>query len=350
MAVSLETLQADLKRQGPGPVYLVLGPGSWLRRQAMAGLRRASVGDDDSPWAVSRGRAGETDLGELLDGARTRPMGVARRLVILTGAENLKIADLELLAEYVLAPCATTCLVLEGEKLPSTGGAARRLRAAAVVVDCPSLRPYQIPRWLEEEIKRRGGRAAAGVAQRLQEILGDDPEELLGGLDKVLLYLGVKDDIITPETVSQVLSPVPHGTVWAFIEALEDRDRGRALAGLQALLEQGEAPESILRLMARSRRQMLAGSSVRQDRGGDDQVLEAMGVHPRARAAPRLRRAILNRVRKHHLRDLSRAPALLLEADSALKGGGSGSPRVVLTRLVLDLLTTRVSPRSRLSA
>ncbi|MCZ6747178.1 MAG: DNA polymerase III subunit delta [Acidobacteria bacterium] len=350
MAVSLETLQADLERQQPGPVYLVLGPGNWPRRRAMECLRHGAVGDDDSPWAVSHGRAGETDLGQLLDGARTRPMGVVRRLVVLTGAENLKIPELELLAEYAQEPCTTTCLVLEGEKLPSTAAAARRLRAAAVVVDCPSLRPYQVPRWLAAEIKSRGGRAAGGVAERLQEILGDDPEALLAGLDKVLLYLGTKGDIITAETVSQVLSPVPHGTVWEFIEALEDRDRGRTLAGLQALLEQGEAPESILRLMARSRRQMLAGSSVRQRGGGDDQVLEAMGVHPKARAAPRLRRAILTRVRKHSLQDLSRAPAMLLQADSVLKGGGSGSPRVVLTRLVLDLLAERVRPRSRLSA
>ena len=219
-----------------------------------------------------------------------------------------------------------------------------------MVVDCPSLRPYQIPRWLEAEIRRRGGRAAGGVAERLQEILGDDPEALLAGLDKVLLYIGAKGDSITAETVSRVLSPVPHGTVWEFIEALEDRDRGRALAGLQALLELGEPPESILRLMARSRRQMLAGSSVRQRGGGDDEVLEAMGVHPKARSAPRLRRAILTRVRKHTLRDLSRAPAILLAADSALKGGGSGTPRVILTRLVLDLLATRTGTRSRLSA
>jgi DNA polymerase-3 subunit delta len=277
-------------------------------------------------------------------------MGVARRLVALSGAENLKIPELELLAEYAQEPCATTCLVLEGEKLPSTGAAAKRLRAAAVVVECPSLRPYQIPRWLAAEIESRGGRVAGGVAERFQEILGDDPEALLSGLDKVLLYLGSKDDIITPETVSHVLSPVPHATVWEFIEALEDRDTRRALAGLQALLEQGEAPESILRLMARSRRQMLAGSSTRLRGGGDDQVLEAMGVHPKARAAPRLRRAILARVGKHTLRDLSRAPAMLLQADSALKGGGSGSPRAVLTRLVLDLLADHGRLHSPLSA
>ena len=63
-----------------------------------------------------------------------------------------------------------------------------------------------------------------------------------------------------------------------------------------------------------------------------------MGVHPKARAAPRVRRAILKRLYGHRLEQVASDPARLLRADSDLKGAGPGDARVVLTRLVLDLL------------
>jgi DNA polymerase-3 subunit delta len=347
MSLSHEDLGRQLNNGEISPVYLVLGPGHWARRQAVDKIRVAVVGDDPSPWAMSRGRAGECDVGVLLDGARTLPMGVDRRLVAMAGVENLKAADLELLADYAEAPSPTSCLLLDGGKLPTNNTAARRLRKAAALVECPALRPFQIPRWLADEIRGRGRKAGPGAADRIHELLGDDPEVLIQGLEKVLLYLGDEAAVIRAEDVSAVLSPVPHGTVWEFIEALEDRNQRRALSGLDALLEQGEAPEGVLRLVARSRRQMLAGLTVRHGGGGEEQVLDAMGVHPRARAAPRVRRAILQRLSGHQLHRLAADPARLLAADSQLKGGGPGDARVVLTRLVLDLLAGRGQRHSR---
>jgi DNA polymerase-3 subunit delta len=342
-----QDLRRQLAKGSPAPVYLVLGAGQWARRQAVDLVRQAVVGDDPSPWAMSRGRAGECDVGALLDGAMTLPMGGDRRLVMITAVENLKAADLEPLAEYAEAPSATSCLLLEGGKLPTNNAAARRLRKAAALVECPALRPYQIPSWLADEMRARGRKAGPGAAERFQELLGEDPEGLIQGLEKVLLYLGDGAAPIRAEDVSAVLSPVPHGTVWEFIEAMEDRDRRRALAGLEALLEQGEAPEGVLRLMARSRRQMLAGLTARRHGGGEEQVLDAMGVHPKARAAPRVRRAILKRLYGHRLEQVASDPARLLQADSDLKGAGPGDARVVLTRLVLDLLADSGRRRSR---
>ena len=117
MGGSLEDLRRKLGKEPPAPVYLVLGAGLWARRQAVDLLRRAVAGEDPSPWAVSRGRAGECDIGSLLDGARTFPMGCDRRFVAITAVENLKLSDLEPLADYAEAPGVTSCLVLEGGKM-----------------------------------------------------------------------------------------------------------------------------------------------------------------------------------------------------------------------------------------
>jgi len=172
MPPSHQDLRRQLAKESPAPVYLVLGAGQWARRQAVNLVRRAVVGDDPSPWAMSRGRAGECDVGALLDGAMTLPMGGDRRLVMITAVENLKATDLEPLADYAESPSVTSCLLLEGGKLPTNNAAARRLRKAAALVECPALRPYQIPRWLVDEISARGRKAGPGAAERFQELLG----------------------------------------------------------------------------------------------------------------------------------------------------------------------------------
>jgi DNA polymerase III delta subunit len=179
------------------------------------------------------------------------------------------------------------------------------------------------------------------VPERLQEVLGDDPAELAQGLEKLFLYLGSSRKTVRVEDVEAVLERIPHGTVWEFVEALEEKDPARALRALDAILELGEPAESVLRLITRSRRQLLTGLSVRQRGEEAEQVLEAMGVHPRARAAPRIRNAILQRLCSHRLEEVVRCFPMLLAADSHLKGGGGGEPRVVLTRLVLDLTGSR---------
>ena len=72
--------------------------------------------------------------------------------------------------------------------------------------------------------------------------------------------------------------------------------------------------------------------------GAPVEILEAMGIAPKARAAPRLRQAILQRLASHDLAEVARSFPRLLDADSDLKGGGSSDSRVVLTRLVVDLI------------
>ncbi len=337
--LDLAGLEASLEAgRDPAPVYLLVGAGTWARDQALALLRSAVLGEAaPDPGTFLRVQAGEVDLARVLDAACTLPMGGTRRLILLGGVEGLAAEELALLADYAGQPCPSTCLALAARELPARSRGARGLLAEAVRVDCPALRAYEIPRWITGEIRRRGRRAEPGVAELLQEILGDDQAALADGLDKVVLYLGDDRRAITPADVTAVLARLPHGTVWEFVEALEEKDARRALSALAAILELGEPPESILRLVLRSRRQLLAGLAARRRGGGPDQVLEAMGVHPKARAVPRLRRAILDRLARHGEPELVAAIPRLLEVDSRLKGEGGEPPPAALSQLVLEL-------------
>ena len=340
-AVDAAGLARALTDGSPAPVYVVTGAGTWFRDQALAALRQAILGPEPDPLAETRGNLGEADLSRLLDAARTRPMLGGRRLVLIGQAEALDGAGAALLMDYASAPPAFSCLVLHGESLPA---AARALATAGVAVSCPALRPWEVPRWIGERLRAARLAAGSGVAEALHDLLGDDPATLAAGIDRLGLLAG--RTTLTPATVREFLEPVAHGTVWEFIEALEDRRVEAALRGVGALLEQGETPESVLRLIVRSRRQLLAGLEARGAGAPEDEVLAACGMTPRARAVPRLRRAVLARVAAHARAGLLGDFERLLEADSRLKGGGAEEPGVLLGRLVLDLLRSRPAARA----
>ena len=323
------------------PVYVVTGACGWFRDQALKALRRAVLGPEPDSLAETRGALGETELSSLLDAARTRPMLAGRRLVLIGQAEALDSAGVALLVEYAARPAEFTCLVLHGESLPA---AARALSAGVVAVSCAPLRPWDVPRWIEERLRSARLNAGPGAAEALHDLLGDDPAVLAAAIDRLGLLAGRAP--LTATTIREMLDPVAHGTVWEFIEALEDRRTEAALRGLDALLEQGETPESILRLIVRSRRQLLGGIEARRDGAGEDHVLSAAGMSPKARVVPRLRRAVLSRLASHSRAELLLAFARLLEADSRLKGGGGEAAGVLLGRLVLDLLR----PQARAAA
>jgi DNA polymerase III subunit delta len=315
-------------------VIALIGPDDWRREQEIAALRRRVLGEPPDPLAETRVRAGEVDLVALLDAARTRPLLGGRKLVVLQAVEALTAPDWVLLADYVAASQRSTTLVLGGLSVPASGAPLLRL---IEVVDCPALRAWEVPRWLAGRLRDRGLPFEPGVPEAMQAALGDDPAALDAAIDRLVLLRGERREPVTREDIALGLEPRAHGTVWEFVEAFEDRDTGRALRLLAALLELGEPPESILRLIARSRRQLLAGAVARSGGADDDGVLAAMGVHAKARAAPRVRRAILDRASRHRPSELAAAWPRLLEADSALKGGGGGGAGDILAMLVLTL-------------
>ncbi|MFQ5669767.1 MAG: DNA polymerase III subunit delta [Acidobacteriota bacterium] len=343
-------LDAALGQAPPESLYLLVGANLWERERCLERLQRAVLGDGGL-LGFTQSRAGDGRVADLLDAARTLPMGGGRRLIVLKDCEALEREDLEQLAAYAVHPQETTCLVLVADALPSTRKTTKILYRQGVTVKCPLLRAHEIPRWMASVIRRRGFSHDPGVPEILVETLGHDQATLVAGLETIALYLGGKSaQRITPSIVNAVLVPMAHGTVWEFIEALEEKNAPLALARLGSMLDLGESVESLLRLVTRSRKQLLAGVAARQEGGGEEAVLEAMGVHPRARAVPRVRRAILSRLARHTQDELVHGLDRVLDADSQMKGGGPGNPDVVLTRLVLDLCRAGSFPGARTGA
>ena len=72
------------RARSPKPIYVVYGPESFLRDQAIARIRELTVGADPDPLACSE-FDGDAELAEVLDELRTLPMLAPYRLVVVKG-------------------------------------------------------------------------------------------------------------------------------------------------------------------------------------------------------------------------------------------------------------------------
>ena len=141
--------QADVRQQiaagRVGALYLILGADD-AGKVALAGEFLELVEPDLRAFNLDRLYGGETTGMAVVDAARTLPMMVPRRVVLLLHAERLlepkkesdaTAKDLEALEAYVKAPVDTACLVVVGRSgqapiadevaaVESRGGGVRR--------------------------------------------------------------------------------------------------------------------------------------------------------------------------------------------------------------------------------
>ena len=165
------------------PVVLIEGPEATLREAALAELRErvlAGALRDFNEDRFDLSTAGVDPLA-IIAAARTLPVMARARLVRVRGVGE-KRAEKFLdgaLVEYLEAPVATTCLVLEAEGVDKRQKWVKRVAKIGQVIECagPS-RPADVRRWIEARMSQRGMRAGHGVAATLFDLVGPDLDRL----------------------------------------------------------------------------------------------------------------------------------------------------------------------------
>ena len=141
--------QADVRKQiaagKVAPIYLLLGADE-AAKIALAGEFLELVETDLRAFNVDRLYGGETTGAEVVDAARTLPMMVPRRVVLLLHAERLLNPKKDSEAEraeisrrsksYVKAPVDTCCLVIVAEAVDKRRSLTKQLLSKATVVEC----------------------------------------------------------------------------------------------------------------------------------------------------------------------------------------------------------------------
>jgi DNA polymerase-3 subunit delta len=199
-------------------------------------------------------------------------------------------------------------------------------------------------RWLVAEAENRGSALEVDAARELADALGSDLMLMSSELEKLVLYTGARYASTTAERrritlgdVETMVLGAKQRSLYELTDAISAKDRPRALALLQGLLNASDGGEDSaighLYMLARTFRQMLVilEKNVRDSRAIWQALWQGFRMPPFA-AEDLIRQARRYKSR----RELTRALRLIARADLELRSSPPDK-RLVLERLVLAL-------------
>jgi len=240
-----------------GQLYLILGADE-AGKVALAGEFLELVEPELRAFNLDRLYGGETSALAVVDAARTLPMMVPRRVVMLLHAERLlepkkeseaATRDLEALEEYVKAPVETACVVFVGN-LDKRKRLAKLLLSKAVVVECSGpADAVEAARWVKDRVAQEGMAIDARAARLVADRVGPDIARLRTDVERLVLY-AAGNSVITAEDVLEVVGPPTSQDNWGVTNAIERGAAADALRELGLAMESGAVPYMILGQLA----------------------------------------------------------------------------------------------------
>jgi DNA polymerase-3 subunit delta len=263
--------QADVRKQiaagKVGPLYLIVGSDE-TGRMGLAGEFLELVEPDLRPFNVDRLYGGEASAADVVDAARTLPMMVPRRVVLLVHAERLlnpkkdpkkdskkdaktdAEAHLQVLEDYVKSPVDSCCLVLVADVVDKRRSLARQLLAKATLVDCSGPGDVvEAAKWVKERVAKEGLAIDPRVARLVADRIWPDVSRLRSDVERLMLY-AAGNKAITEADVQEVVAAAATPDDWGVTNAIERGSARDALRELGLMMDNGTVPYLILGQLA----------------------------------------------------------------------------------------------------
>ena len=344
------TFFRSIRERKFAPVYYVHGEDDFLKDDALRQLIAAVVDPATRDFNLEVRRGTEIDAGTLASLVDTPPMMAERRMVVVRDVGGLKKDARAALDRYLTRPAAETVLVLV-----TLGGEAKtdkKLEAgASIVVGFDSLSDDRVPKWIEHQVSELGATIDERAVTLLHEAVGNDLPALTSELDKLVSYTGGKP--IDEPAVSAIVG-VRHGeTIGDLLDAVLERDAGRALALLPHVLQQPKTSAVTVTMALATQFIAVAWGRALRDRGTPMGQLYAelfalLKENGRAYIARSWGDAVKSWTRgveRWTTAQLDEAIAQLLATDTALKESRLSSEEQAMATLVLSIcgLASRAS-------
>jgi DNA polymerase-3 subunit delta len=349
----IEAAEAGTGKLRPG--YVLAGDEIFLLDRCRAAVLKAFVPPDLRDFCLSDLDLTSTSIFEVLDRAQTPSLMAPFQVIFVRnvrqlytrGAKKDEFAALDryfkspnpqamllFIADFLRIPADTRRMDLDDknrfERLTETLG------AHCGMVELARVSEEDAMRWASAKAQESDLRLEADAARELVDALGADMMLVSSELEKLLLYTSGRGRITLGDVETMVLS-AKQRTLYELTDAISARDRARALALLQGLLNSSDAGEDAaighLYMLARTFRQMLVilEKNVRDSRAIWQALWQGFRMPPFA-ADDLIRQARRYKSR----RELTRALRLVARADLELRSSPPDK-RLVLERLVYEL-------------
>ena len=335
--------------------YVLAGDEIFLLDRCRAAVLKAFVPPDLRDFCLSDLDLASTSIFEVLDRAQTPSLMAPFQVIFIRNVRQLytrgtKKEEFAALGRYFQSPNPQALLLFIADFLRIPADTRRMdmddknrferltetLGQHCGMVELARVSDEDAMRWAVTKAQEAGLRLEPDAARELVDALGADMMLVSSELEKLLLYTSGRGRITLGDVETMVLS-AKQRTLYELTDAISARDRVRALALLQGLLNSSDAGEDAaighLYMLARTFRQMLVilEKNVRDSRAIWQALWQGFRMPPFA-ADDLIRQARRYKSR----RELTRALRLVARADVELRSSPPDK-RLVLERLVYEL-------------
>lgn len=207
------------------PVYILMGEEPFFMEQITDLLLKHVLAESERDFNQVILYGADTDAAMIINAARRFPMMSEYQLVVVKEAQLIR--DIEVLANYVKNPLASTILVINYKY--KTLDRRKILAAAAekngVLFESKKIPDYKMPAFITSFMQQRSIGIDVKAAQMLSDYLGNDLNRLSKELDKLTIIL--PDNApkrVTPELIEQNIGISKEYNNFELIKAIAAKD------------------------------------------------------------------------------------------------------------------------------
>jgi DNA polymerase-3 subunit delta len=308
------------------PVYLLTGSDRPKHARALARLRERF--GSESVEALSADTTGGAEAVAACNALGLFAADGGGRLVVVSGVERWRKADIEAIAAYLREPVPGAVLALVAEDTLRSSTLLELCKKHGQVLNFDVPRPSNLHSWVQSEFKRSGGNADADAARALVELVGDEVVALANEVEKIVAWAA--GESITRAHVEQLAAHGREAAAWALTDAWGARDLPRVLAACEHALERREPFALAVGLASHVAR-------VRAAKTLAEEGLRTREIASRLKMKEFPARKAVEQSENYSTEELDSALVRLAELDAALKGASRLAPELELERALVDV-------------
>ena len=231
---SYRDIISDINKRQFAPIYILMGEESYFIDEITDLLQNTVLSNDEKDFNLSLFYGADANIDIVANVCRRYPVMSEYQLVMLKESQTLHDAknQLEKLASYAAHPVKSTILVIvfKGDVIKTTSKLIKEtIKSSGVVFESSKVKEYQLETIISDYCRKKNIQIDDKSKAILKDYIGTDLKRLFGEIDKLIVAIGDKSHIITPDDIERNIGISKDFNNFELIKSLAVRDYSKAM-------------------------------------------------------------------------------------------------------------------------
>lgn len=312
-------------------IQLLFGEDNFRSRKKLNQIKENFIKEDPSKINLACFDIEETEFKNIKEAMQAQPFLAESRLIIIEnliskGYKNIQEKFYDLIEEKKISE-SNNVVLFESNKVKKNLRLYKLVSKTGKVEEFNNLFGYQLNKWIENEVKNRGGKISNRALSKLAAFVGHNLSQMDCEIEKLIAYKSGGE--ITEEDIDLQVKAKLDDNIFNFVDALGRKDKSMALKLLHEQIEQGRNEIYLLSMLSYQLRNLITIKNL------SDSGINQQQIASKAKMHPYVVKKTMGQVQNFELDKLKIMYNDLLEADISFKTGRADNKMLLLDMLVM---------------